>query len=206
MNFSEEVCKQIEEGVKIIRRGGVIAFPTDTVYGVGAGAYIEEAIAKVYQVKNRPRSMALPLLLADASQLHEVASHISPSAWKLIKAFLPGGLTLVVYRSRIINDIITAGGDTVAVRIPAHPIPVALIKESGMPLVGTSANLSGQPALFTYEDVRKQIGDRVDYIVEGGPPPAGKESTVVDVTGDVPVILRQGAIPREELEKVVEIA
>lgn len=206
MNFSEEVSKQIEEGIKIIRRGGVIAFPTDTVYGVGAGAYIEEAIERVYQVKNRPREMALPLLLADVSQLHEVASYVSPSAWKLIKAFLPGGLTLIVYRSRIIKDIITAGGDTVAVRIPDHPVPIALIKGSGMPLVGTSANLSGQPALFTYEDVKNQIGDRVDYIVEGGPPPKGKESTVVDVTGEIPVILRQGAIPREELEKIVEIA
>jgi L-threonylcarbamoyladenylate synthase len=205
MELPEETQKQIEKGVEIVRKGGVIAFPTDTVYGVGAGAYLEHAIERVFKIKGRPLEMALPVLLADLSQVHEVADFVPAYAWRLIKAFLPGGLTLVVYRTKVIKDIITGGGDTVAIRIPDHPIPIALIKGSGMPIIGTSANVSGKPVLLTANDVQSQIGDKVDLVIEGGPAPNGKESTVVDVTGEVPVILRIGAIPKEELAKVVEI-
>lgn len=205
MQLPAELQEQVEKGIEIIRRGGVVAFPTDTVYGVGAGAYIEPAIARVYDIKNRPRELALPLLLADAAQIHEIAEFIPAYAWRLVDRFMPGGLTLVVFRSRVVTDIITAGGDTVAIRIPDHPVPVALIKGSGMPLVGTSANLSGQPSVFTPADVRRQIGDKVDMIIAGGPLPGGKESTVVDITGEGPVILRRGAVSREELETVVKV-
>jgi L-threonylcarbamoyladenylate synthase len=205
MELPGKLREQIEKGIEIIRRGGVIAFPTDTVYGVGAGAYIEKGIERVYEVKNRPREMALPLLLADAAQVHEVANFMPPYAWRLMDRFLPGGLTLVVFRTKVVKDIITAGGDTVAIRIPDHPVPIALIKGSGMPLVGTSANLSGKPSVLNPEGVRQQLDDKVDLIIEGGPPPGGKESTVVDVTGHIPVVLRQGAISREELRMVVEL-
>ena len=140
------------------------------------------------------------------SQIHEVAKYLPAYAWRLIDRFLPGGLTLVVYRTKIVKDIITGGGDTVAIRIPDHPVPIALIKESGMPIVGTSANLSGMPNSLTASDVKVQIGDKVDLIIDGGPAPGREESTVVDVTGERPVILRLGAISREELEQVVEIA
>jgi L-threonylcarbamoyladenylate synthase len=198
--------KQIEKGIEIIRRGGVVAFPTDTVYGVGAGAYIESAVQRVYEVKKRPREMALPLLLADAAQIHEVAAHLPDYAWRLIEHFFPGGLTLVVYRTPIVKDIITAGGKTVAIRIPDHPVPVALIRGSGMPVVGTSANLSGMPNADTVNELKNQIGDMVDLVIEGGPVPGGKESTVVDVTGELPVILRVGAISLAELQKVVKMA
>jgi L-threonylcarbamoyladenylate synthase len=203
-NLPLAVQKQIEEGIEIIRKGGVIAFPTDTVYGLGAGAYIESAIERIFRIKHRPQDMALPLLLADVSQIHEIAKEVPAYAWRLIKAFLPGGLTLIVYRSRVVKDIITGGGDTVAIRVPDHPVPRALIKGSGMPIIGTSANLSGQPALLTEADVRQKLGDMVDLIIDGVPPPFGKESTVVDVTGEMPVILRIGALPREEIEKVIQ--
>jgi L-threonylcarbamoyladenylate synthase len=205
MELPGKLREQIEKGIEIIRRGGVIAFPTDTVYGVGAGAYIEKGIERVYEVKNRPREMALPLLLADAAQVHEVANFMPPYAWRLMDRFLPGGLTLVVFRTKVVKDIITAGGDTVAIRIPDHPVPIALIKGSGMPLVGTSANLSGKPSVLNPEGVRQQLDDKVDLIIDGGPPPGGRESTVVDVTGHIPVVLRQGAISREELRMVVEL-
>jgi L-threonylcarbamoyladenylate synthase len=201
----KKVQKQIEKGIEIIRHGGVVAFPTDTVYGVGAGAYIESAIQRVYEVKRRPREMPLPLLLADAAQIHEVASRFPAYAWRLVERFLPGGLTLVVFRTPIVKDIITSGGTTVAIRIPDHPVPVALIKGSGMPIVGTSANLSGMPNANTVSEVKNQIGDMVDLVLEGGPIPGGKESTVVDVTGELPVILRVGAISRAELQKVVKM-
>jgi L-threonylcarbamoyladenylate synthase len=204
--ISPKIRPQIEKGIEIIRKGGVIAFPTDTVYGLGAGAYIESGIKRVFEIKNRPPEMAVPLLLADVSQVHEVAQFVQPYAWRLLKEFSPGGLTLVVYHTSVVKDVITGGGDTVAIRIPDHPVPRALIRGSGMPLIGTSANVSGQPAVITADDVRRQLGDSVDLIIEGIPAPKGTESTVVDCTGEVPVILREGAIPRYELAKVVELA
>jgi L-threonylcarbamoyladenylate synthase len=197
---------QIETGIRIIREGGVVAFPTDTVYGLGAGAFREEGIRRVYAIKKRPLTMALPLLLADASQVHEVAAGVPDYAWRLIDAFMPGGLTLVVRRSRIVKDIITAGGETVAIRIPDHPVPVALVRGSGMPLVGTSANLSGSGSLVSARDVIKEIGQQVDLVIEAVPPPVGTESTVVDVTGEKARILRQGAVTREQIARVVELA
>ena len=204
--FSDKVQKQIEEGIEIIRKGGVVVFPTDTVYGLGAGAYIESAIERIFKVKQRPPEMALPILISSVAQVHEIALDVPSYGWRLIKEFFPGGLTLVVFRGRAVKDIITGGGDTVAIRMPDHPVPVALIRGSGMPIVGTSANLSGRSNLLTIEGIREQIGGKVDLIIEGGPAPLGTESTVVDVTGEFPVILREGAISRSELERVVRFA
>jgi L-threonylcarbamoyladenylate synthase len=202
----EKIEKQIEKGIEIIRKGGVIAFPTDTVYGLGAGIYIESGVKRIFEIKQRPAKMALPLLLSDASQIHEIAMDLPPYAWRLVKTFLPGGLTLVVYRTKVVKDIISAGGDTVAIRIPDHPVPCALIKGSGMPLVGTSANLTGKASLTTAEEVHRQLGDAVDMVIDGFPIPSGKESTVVDVTGEVPVILREGCISRSDIEAITEVA
>jgi L-threonylcarbamoyladenylate synthase len=200
-----KVRKQIETGIQIIRNGGVVAFPTDTVYGLGAGAFREAGIRRVFEVKKRPLKMAVPLLLSDASQIHEVAFQLPAYAWRLIDCFMPGGLTLVVYRTSIVKDIITAGGDTVAIRIPNHPVPIALIQGSGMPLVGTSANISGSQALIRAEDVRKEIGSSVDLVIDAFPEPNGKESTVVDVTGERAVILREGAISKAEIEAWLDL-
>jgi len=199
-----EIQAQIERGISILKQGGLVAFPTDTVYGLGAGASNQQAVAKVYQVKERPKDMALPLLLAHTSQINEVAYPVPPIAWLLADKFLPGALTIVLYKSNSVLDIVTGGGSTVAVRIPAHPVPVALAEDLG-PIVGTSANLSGKPSALTADEVCSQFGDRIDLVIDGGRCPGGRESTIVDVTGEVPVVLREGAIPREELEQVCEI-
>jgi len=196
-----EIQAQIERGVSILKQGGLVAFPTDTVYGLGASANNQQAVARVYQVKERPWEMALPLLLAHTSQISEVAEAVPPIAWLLADKFLPGALTIVLYKSNSVLDIVTGGGSTVAVRVPAHPIPVALAQDSG-PIVGTSANLSGKPSALTADEVCSQFGDKIDLVIDGGRCPGGRESTVVDVTGEVPVVLREGAIPREELEQV----
>jgi L-threonylcarbamoyladenylate synthase len=203
--LSKDVCGQVEKGIAVIRKGGLVAFPTDTLYGLGAGGYIESAVERVFEVKQRPRNMALPLLVADTDQIPEIAKDIPEYAWRLIERFLPGGLTLVAHRTERVKDIITAGGDTVAFRIPDHPVARALIKGSSMPLTGTSANVSGQPNPCTSEEVFRQIGDKVDLVIVGGPDPGGKESTVVDITGKLPVILRLGAISRAQIEKVTKI-
>ena len=198
MNIQE----QIDKGISILKQGGVVAYPTDTVYGLGACGGIPEAIERVYDIKERPRNMPLPLLLADVSQLTKVAEPVSPSAWSLIHSFLPGALTLVLPKSKSVPDIITAGGTTVAVRIPAHPVPITLIEGLGIPIVGTSANLSGQPSPLTAEEVYSQLGNKIDLIIDGGWCLGGRESTIIDMTGQTPVLLREGAISREELEKV----
>ena len=197
-----DIQRQIERGISTLKQGGLVAFPTDTVYGLGACLSIHQAVERVYQVKERPRNMALPLLLAHISQISEVAEPVPPIAWFLADNFLPGALTIVLHKSKSVPDIITAGGITVAVRIPAHPIPVALIEGMGAPIVGTSANLSGRPSALVADEVYSQFGDKIDLIIDGGQCPGGKESTIVDVTGEKPVILREGAISREELERI----
>jgi len=192
----------MELGVSILKQGGLVAFPTDTVYGLGASANISQAVEQIYRVKERPLNMALPLLLADISQINEVAEPVPPIAWLLANKFLPGALTIVLPRSKLIPDIITAGGVTVAVRIPAHPVPVALVRGLGTPIVGTSANLSGKPSALTADEVYSQFGDKVDLVIDGGKCPCGRESTIIDVTGEVAIILREGAISGEELRQV----
>ena len=198
-----EIRAQVERGISVLKQGGLVAFPTDTVYGLGACADNEQAVAKVYRVKERPMSLALPLLLADSAQIKEVADSVPAIAWRLIEKFLPGPLTIVLYKAESVLDAVTGGGDTVAVRIPAHPVPVALAERVG-PIVGTSANLTGKPSPLTAGEVRSQLGDKLDLIIDGGWCPGGRESTVVDVTGDVPVILREGPISREALKEVCE--
>ena len=200
--LDKSLQKQVAMGIAILRQGGVVAFPTDTVYGLGAGANIPQAVERVYQVKERPANMALPLLLADISQINEVAESVPPIAWLLAKKFLPGALTMVLPKSKSVPDTITAGNKTVAIRIPDHPVPVALARGLGMPIVGTSANLSGQPSALTANDVYSQFGDKVDLIIDGGKCRGGRESTIIDVTGKVPVILREGAISERELRRV----
>lgn len=202
--LSLSLQQQVEQGISVLKEGGIVAFPTDTVYGLGASSSIGRAVEQVYRVKRRPGNMALPLLLADKSQIGEVAKVVPPIAQLLADKFLPGALTLVLPKSQSIPDIITGGGNTVALRIPAHPIPVALIRGLGAPIVGTSANLSGQPSALTAEEVYTQLGDNIDLIIDGGRCRGSLESTVVDLTGETPVILREGAISREELEQVCQ--
>ena len=199
---SLNIQQQIERGISILKQGGLVAYPTDTVYGLGACASLPQAVERVYQVKERPRNMPLPLLLADKSQIAKVAGPLPPIAWLLIDSFLPGALTIVLPKSNSVPDIITAGEITIAIRIPAHPVPLALVEGLGTPIVGTSANLSGRPSPLTADEVYSQLGDKIDLVIDGGRCPGGKESTVVDVTGETLVVLREGAISREELEQV----
>jgi L-threonylcarbamoyladenylate synthase len=203
--LSLNIQEQIEKGISILRRGGLIAYPTDTVYGLGASAWITWAVEKVYKVKRRPNSMPLPLLLSNVSQISELTDSVPPIAWLLIRTFLPGALTLVLPKSSSVPDIVCGGGTTVAIRIPAHPVPIAVIEGLGAPIVGTSANLSGKASPLTAEEVRSQLGDSIDFIIDGGRCPGGIESTIVDVTRKTPVILREGSIPKAELEKVWKV-
>ena len=197
-----DIQRQVDSGIAILKQGGIVVFPTDTVYGLGACANRHQAVERVYRVKERPRSRALPLLLADRSQISDVAQPVPPIAWLLVRNFFPGALTIVLHKSGSVPDIITAGGSTVAVRIPAHPVPVALADGLGMPIVGTSANLSGKPSALTVEEVYAQFAEKIDLVIDGGRCPGGRESTIVDVSGEAPIILREGAISGDELKRV----
>ena len=196
------IQQQVEQAIIILKKGGIVACPTDTVYGVVAAINIEPAVARVYQIKGRPHSQALPILLAEKYQIAEVAKVVPPLAQRLADRFFPGALTIVLPKADSVPDIVTGGGKTVAVRIANHPIPTAIIRGLGMPIVGTSANLSGSPSALTAEEARAQLGDRVDLIIDGGRCTGGRESTIVDLSGQTPLILRQGAIPLEEIKQV----
>jgi L-threonylcarbamoyladenylate synthase len=195
------VENQVDEGIAILKKGGIVAYPTDTVYGLGASMTNIAAVERIFEVKGRPKGIALPLLVADREQIKQIAKSIPPAAWLLIYNFLPGALTIVLNKSDAVPDIISGGGKTIAIRIPDHPTPLALIKGLGQPIVGTSANLSGQPSPLTAEEVRMQIGNKVDMIIDGGQCPGGVESTVVDLSNNKPVIRRLGAITLKQLRQ-----
>jgi len=191
----------LKEASGILRKGGVVAYPTDTVYGLGADAFNREAVERIYRIKQRAYDQPFSVLIAETSDLTRLASAVSDTARGLMERFWPGGLTLVLSKTPEVPLWVIAGGPTIAVRIPEHPMTLALIRSLGGPLIGTSANLSGRPSCTTAAEVRDQLGDSVDYILDGGRCPGGVESTVVDVTGEYPMILREGAVSREAIER-----
>jgi len=184
---------------RILAEGGLVAFPTDTVYGVGAHAFQPNAVERIYTAKIRPPDKAIPILLARADDLALVAEGITETAWLLAETFWPGGLTLVLPKKANVPDVISAGGPTVAVRVPDHPVPLALMAALGAPLAATSANLSGRPSPVTAQEVERELEGRIELILDGGRCPGGIPSTVLDLTTDPPSVLRAGAIAEEEI-------
>jgi len=198
-NLPADILVQVKKCADVLRAGGIAAYPTDTVYGLGADVYNNGAVKKIFIAKQRPLNLPLPVLIADISQLKELATDIPPLAKKLMAKFWPGALTIVFNKAPAFNSLVLAGSGKVALRMPNHSVTLMLIHEAGHPIVGTSANLHNLPAVLTAAEVRKQLGTELDFILDGGPCPGGIESTIVDVTGDKPSILRKGAIPEKDL-------
>jgi L-threonylcarbamoyladenylate synthase len=196
----------LREAAELLRSGRLVAFPTETVYGLGAHALDEKAVGRIYDAKGRPNLNPLIVHVADAGAAHALASEWTPTADALAKAFWPGPITLVVRKQDVIPDIVTAGGDTVGLRVPAHRVALELLKEAQIPVAAPSANMSTQVSPTTAQHVVRGLGDRVDLILDGGPTTVGIESTVVDVTGDVPRILRPGMITHEAIARVAGAA
>jgi L-threonylcarbamoyladenylate synthase len=186
---------EIEEAIRVLKADGVVAFPTDTLYGLGAAVFSEQALRRVFEIKGRPMAMALPVLVANWEQVSLVASQVPEMGRQLAQRFWPGPLTMVVPRSPRLPDLVTGGRSTVAVRMPDHRVPLALASQLGTPITGTSANRSGEADLLTIEAVEAQLAHLVDYIIHCGPAPRGIASTVVDVTSQTPRLLRQGILP-----------
>ena len=190
----------------LLREGGVIAYPTDTVYGLGASAFNYAAVSTLFVIKNRNRNQGVPLLIASESQLREVASDVSDNAYALAERFWPGGLTLVMPRHAELPALITGHGDTVAVRLPDHPCPQALVQALGAPITGTSANRHDGLEPTSAEEVQRQLGNRLSIILDGGKSPDSTPSTIVDTTVNPPRVLRLGSLSVEQLREVCYVA
>jgi L-threonylcarbamoyladenylate synthase len=189
-----------------LHHGGLIIYPTDTVYGLGALAAHDEAVRRLFQAKGRLPDKPLPLLLADPADVEVVTAGVPPLAYLLMERFWPGGLTLILRKSPRFLSRALASGDTVGVRVPDHPLLREVIRRAGRPITGSSANRSGLPSARTLAASLEQIGEVVELAIDGGPSPAEAESTVIDIAGEGPSILREGVVRREQLEEALGMA
>lgn len=180
----------LEKAVEVLQGGGTVAFPTDTVYGLGADAFSTRAIQQLFEIKERARTQAIAVLLGDKNQLERVTENPKPAALALAEIYWPGALTLVVPRHPEMPEILSPK-PTLGVRIPDHPTALALLRRTG-PLAVSSANLSGQPNTTNADEVLAQLDGKFDLLLDGGETPGGTPSTVIDMTGEQPVVLRQG--------------
>lgn len=193
----------VRQAAECLRRGGLVAFPTETVYGLGANALLPEACARIFEVKRRPRFDPLIVHVLDVAHVEGLVKGFNERARRLAEAFWPGPLTLVLEKQEGVPDIVTAGLATVAVRVPSHPVARALISYAKCPIAAPSANPFGYLSPTTAEHVERQLGTAVDYILDGGACEGGVESTIVDVTSDLALLLRPGGLETERIEAQV---
>jgi L-threonylcarbamoyladenylate synthase len=193
----------IRTAAEVIRRGGVVAFPTETVYGLGASALSEPAVRRIFQVKDRPAYNPLIVHVPDAGSARSLVERWPDTARLLAERFWPGPLTLVLPKRAIVPDLVTAGLATVAVRVPSHPVAQALLRAAGVPIAAPSANPFTGISATTAHHVRRTLGDRVDVIIDGGATPGGIESTVLDLSRTPPALLRPGLLGSEELAAAI---
>lgn len=201
--MTTELTVSPEKAAAYILRGGLVAFPTETVYGLGADVFNEAAVARIFEAKQRPADNPLIAHVSSLEQIEILASTISPRARKLIDAFFPGPLTLVFEKRSSVPMIATAGLNTIGVRMPQLPLAIDFLEACATPVVAPSANLSGRPSPTTWEAVREDLDGRIDCILQGDPTEIGLESTVVDCVSGIPIILRRGAISLEQLQGVL---
>ncbi|WP_137993327.1 L-threonylcarbamoyladenylate synthase [Streptomyces vilmorinianum] len=192
----------LREAASAVRRGELVVLPTDTVYGIGADAFSSEAVADLLEAKGRGRNMPTPVLIGSPNTLHGLVTDFSEQAWELVDAFWPGALTLVAKHQPSLQWDLGDTRGTVAIRMPLHPVAIELLTEVG-PMAVSSANLTGHPAPEDCDAAQGMLGDSVSVYLDGGPTPGIVPSSIVDVTGKVPVLLREGALSPEELRKVV---
>lgn len=193
----------IKEASEIINNGGTVVFPTETVYGIGADALNDEAVKKIFLAKNRPQDNPLIVHISEIEQLYNLSNNITKDIEKLVSILWPGPLTIIVDKNELLSYIISAGLETVAIRMPQNPIALALIKESKKPIAAPSANLSGKPSPTEASHVIDDLMGRVDMIIDGGDTSVGIESTVLDMTADIPLILRPGKVTRDDIVKIL---
>lgn len=199
----ENFESSLDMAAAIIKRGGTVAFPTETVYGLGADGLNPEAVLKIFEAKKRPPGNPLSLLVHSREDIERVSRNVPESAFRLMDAFWPGPLTIILEKSDIVPDITSGKLKSIGVRMPDHRIPLELIKRAGTPLAAPSANLSGKPSPSLAAHVASDLTGRIDAILDGGEAAIGLESTVIDMTVEPPIVLRPGAVSLEELESVL---
>ncbi len=197
--------KAMRQAAKIIRKGGLVAFPTETVYGLGANALSSSAAKKIYKAKGRPSDNPLIVHIARKEDVHILAKDVPANAKKLIDKFWPGPLTIIFKKTSKVPNSVSGGLNSVAIRMPSHKIALALIKEAGVPIAAPSANLSGKPSPTSAQHVIEDLFGKADAILYGGKARIGLESTVIDMRAKTPILLRPGSITREQISKVLKI-
>lgn len=195
--------EKIKRVAEIIRNKGLVVYPTETLYGLGANALDAQAILKVFNVKQRSLSRPITLAVADEKMLEKVAE-VNDLTKKIVHTCLPGPLSLLLNKKEIVPKELTCGQTKVGIRIPDHPVALSLIRVLGIPITATSANISGQPAPVSAEEANKQIGKKVDLVIDSGLTKIGRPSTIIDLTLDPPRVIRSGAFPVEKLQTLVE--
>lgn len=194
---------KLDLAAQVLKSGGLVAFPTETVYGLGANAFDAQAVENIFKAKGRPSDNPLIVHIADTKAINALARTVPKVVPLLMDTFWPGPLTLVMPKSEKVSSIITAGLDTVGIRMPSHPIALALIKKAGIPIAAPSANSSGRPSPTQAKHVIEDLSGKVDIIIDGGSTNVGVESTVLDTTAEPPVILRPGGVTMEQLQKLL---
>lgn len=197
--ITSQCSREIDEALQYLTSGGVVVLSTDTLYGLAADVFSQTALQRVFTIKGRASDLALPVLVSGWQMVAMVASHRSDVARRLAERYWPGPLTLVLPKLTGLSSLVTGGRDTVAVRSPEHWVPQQIITRLGRPITGTSANRSGEPNPQSLDEVRGQLGDSADYIISCGPVPMGTASTIVDVTGGSPKLIREGVISFQEI-------
>lgn len=195
---------KIKEAAEIIKKGGIVIFPTETVYGIGANGLDEKAVKKLYDIKQRPLNKPISLLVSDMNMVNEIAQNITELEYKLMENFFPGPLTIVLKKKDIVSDIVTAGQDTVGIRMPSGEIARKLIEYAKVPIATPSANISGKSSGTNLDEIMEDFEGKVDYFIDGGDSKLGIASTIVKVVDGIPYILRQGTITKEQIEEIAE--
>lgn len=203
IDLKEKDFTKLEEPAQIIKNGGIVVFPTETVYGIGANALNAEAVKKIYEIKKRPLSKPITLLVNSIDMIERVAKDITPFEYAIIKKFFPGPLTIILQKKDVVPDIVTSGGSTVGIRMPANEIALELINRAGVPLATPSANISDKPSKTNIKNVMSDFPEGVDCFIDGGKSKIGVASTIVQVIDGVPHILRQGTITEEQINKLI---
>lgn len=194
--------EKLKEPAKIIREGGIVIFPTETVYGIGTNGLNKKAIKRLYEVKQRPINKPITLLVSDIEMINKIAKNITKLEYDLMNTFFPGPLTIILQKKDIIPDILTANGNTIGIRMPSGKIARKLIKYAGIPIATPSANISGKPSGTNIKDIKKDFEGKVDCFIDNGESKLGIPSTIVKVVNNVPHILRKGSISEEEIKKI----
>ena len=196
--------KKLQEVANIIRQGGIVVFPTETVYGIGTNGLDSKAISKVYHVKQRPLNKPISLLVSSLEMVKAVTENISDIEYKLMEKFFPGPLTIILKKNKLVPNNLTNNTDTVGIRLPDNIIARKLIEYANVPIATPSANISGRSSGTNIQDIIKDFGDKVDYYIDGGPSKLGIGSTIVKIEDNKPLILREGSISKEQINKYID--